>query len=403
MKRILAVIPLGYGDDYGFWDRDVGLVVRTLRTMGYDAWLVALYAPGQTPGPDKPVVRATLEELSDESWWQRQKPDAVILNTWSAPRYYAVRKAALAATPRVVERLDTDGARSARLYFKPYFTQVWNAYAEKLPARFRWLARPLAAAKISAFYAFPALMDRRMVATMKQLPGLIAESPIAAERIQRMIRTFSGGSQRIEVIPHPVNENSIQFTGAPKENRIITVGRWASIQKDFPMLEKTLAGFLRRHPDWKVTIVGGGTPPGRLSQIDPQGRIAFHEKLNHQQLATEYNRSKIYLMVSRFESFCIAAAEALCCGCSVVGSCDVPSSYYFAEPKSGSVANPRTPDAFWKALDQEVEAWKKGERNPETIAGTWRNRAGADAVTREIIAFLESIPLPRNTVREGLQ
>jgi glycosyltransferase involved in cell wall biosynthesis len=390
LTRILAVIPLIYGDAFGFWNRDVGLFVRTLRSMGYDAWLVALDDPGQIPGADKPVIRATLEELGDPAWWKKQQPDGVILNTWSAPRYDAMRKAALSATPCVLERLDTDGARSARLFPKPYFNHYWGNYAEELPVGFRWLARPVAAARTVLLSLFPAMMDTRMVATMTQLPGLIAESPIAAERIQRMILTFSGKKERIEVIPHPVNEDSIHYTGTPKENRIITVGRWATVQKDFPMLQKTLQGFLQRHPDWEVTVVGGGIPAGQLSRIDPGGRITHHEKLNHEQLAMEYGRSKIYLMVSRHESFCIAAAEALCCGCSVVGSSSVPSSYYFADPQSGSVAAPRTPNAFAEALDREIEAWNKGERNPGSIATRWLGRAGAKAVARSTLAFLES-------------
>jgi len=34
-------------------------------------------------------------------------------------------------------------------------------------------------------------MDARIVATIRQLPAAIAESPIAAERMQDMIQTFS--------------------------------------------------------------------------------------------------------------------------------------------------------------------------------------------------------------------
>jgi glycosyltransferase involved in cell wall biosynthesis len=391
LSRILAVIPLIYGDARGFWNRDAGLFVLTLRSMGYDAWLVALYDPAQTPAPEMPVIRATVEELGNPAWWQNQRPDGVILNTWSAPRYDAMRKAALTATPRVVERLDTDGARSARLFPKPLFYQLWGTYADNPPGGFQWLAKPIAAARTAACYTFPALMDRRMVDTMKQLPGFIVESPIAAERIQRMFETFAGERRRIEVIPPPVNVEEIHRVDVPRENRIITVGRWASVQKDFPMLQKTLKGFLQRHPDWQATIVGSGIPGGQLTRIDPDGRITHHEKLTHQQLAVEYSRSKIYLMISRYESFCIAAAEALCCGCSVVGSSNVPSSYYFAETQSGCVADPRTPKGFAEALDREVESWKKGERNPETIAAVWLDRAGASAVARSTLAFLESM------------
>jgi glycosyltransferase involved in cell wall biosynthesis len=391
MKRILFAIPIPFGPNWGFWTRDSGLVVLALRKMGYDAWLVAL-GDSTTVTEGMPVLPVTLEEMRNPEWWKSQRPDAVVLSTWSAPRYDAIRKAALAATPRVIERLDTDGARSARLFPKPYFTYFRRAYADRFPVGWRWLSVPLAASRIVLLFLFPALMDRRMVATMKQLPGLIAESPVAVERMQLMFQTFSGTKHRIVMIPHPINEDVLRYTGCPKENRIITVGRWASHQKDYPMLKKVLDGFLRLHPDWKATVVGEGIPSHNPLETKLARQITYHEQLSHEQLAVEYSRSKIYLMVSGYESFCIAAAEALCCGCSVVGSTNIPTSSYFAEPQSGDVAEVRTPKAFLATLDREVESWAKGKRNPETISTVWRERAGSEAVARATLAFLEELP-----------
>jgi glycosyltransferase involved in cell wall biosynthesis len=395
MKRILFAIPIPYGPDRGFWVRDSGLVVLALRKMGCDAWLVGL-GDSTTVTEGRPVLAISLEEMQSAEWWKAQGPDAAVLSTWSAPRFDAIRKAALAATPRVVERLDTDGIRSALLFPGPYFIRLWGSYRDKLPVYARWLAPLPAFARTAFLYAFPKLLDVRMVTTMRQLPAAIAESPIAAERMQRMIQTFSGARLQIKMIPHPVNEDVIRYTGCSKENRIITVGRWASAQKDFPMLRKVLRDFLQRHPDWRATVVGSGVSARDRVTGDGaeewQRRITFHEQLDHEQLAVEYSRSKIYLMVSRYESFCIAAAEALCCGCSVVGSCSVPTSYYFAETQSGSVAAIRTSKAFLETLDREVERWAKGERNPEIIASVSRERMGAHTVARETLALLENLP-----------
>jgi len=390
MKRILFVLPLQYGPNWGFWTRDAGLMVLTLREMGYDAWLIAL-GDESTVTEDKPVLPVSLDELSRPEWWKAQRPDAVVLGLGSAPRYDRIRQAALAATPRVVERLDTDGMRSARLFPKPYFICALGGYLDRLPAYAGWLAPLLAAARTTLLYSLPGLMDVRMVATMRRLPALTAESPIAVARIQQMIETFSGAKHRIAMIPHPVNEKIIHYDGMAKENRIITVGRWASYQKDFPMLEKVLKGFLQRHPDWEATVVGEGVPERRHPQTDWERRVTYHARLSHEKLTVEYNRSKIYLMVSRFESFCIAAAEALCCGCSVVGSNDVPSSFYFAESQSGDVAGVRTVKAFLETLDREVGCWANGKRNPETIASVWRERTGAEAVARATVAVLEEM------------
>jgi glycosyltransferase involved in cell wall biosynthesis len=393
MKRILFAIPLPYGPDWGFWTRDSGVVVLVLREMGYDAWLVAL-GDSSTVTTGRPILPISLDTMQDPEWWRSQKPDGVILNTWSAPRYGAIRRAAAAATSCIVERLDTDGVRSARLFPGPFVVRSWAAYSDMLPGYARWLAAPAAVLRTGLLYLMPGLLDARIAAAMQNLPAVVAESPGAAARIQRMFETFSKTPHRIDVIPHPVNEDVINYRAAPKENQIITVGRWATAQKDFPMLLRVLKGFLISHPDWRAIVVGSGVP-AREHAIDPseewRSRIIFHEKLTHEQLVVEYNRSKIYLMVSRFESFCIAAAEALCCGCSVVGSCTVVTSSYFAELDSGTVAAPRTTKGFLQALDRELACWSQGERNPAAIASVWRARLGSHAVARAVLALLGDI------------
>jgi glycosyltransferase involved in cell wall biosynthesis len=319
----------------------------------------------------------------------------VVLSTASSPRFDIMRKAALSATPRVVERLDTDGYRSARLFPRATFIYRTGVYLDQFPAYAKWLAPLAAAARTALLYAFPSLMDKRMVETMRQLPAMMAESPIAVERIQQMFKTFAGKEHRVAMIPHPVDDHILHYDEAPKLNQLISVGRWSSDQKDYPMLRKVLCDFLERHPDWSAVVVGSGVPAADSNPAsDGEAwlkRITFHSQLDHEKLAFQYNRSKIYLMASRHESFCISAAEALCCGCSVVGSSDVPSSSYFAEKESGCVAAPRSAPAFAEALDSEVIAWAEGKRDPKAIASIYRERTGTHAVAVAILSLLEEI------------
>ena len=394
LQRLFFVLPLPYSPDGGFWPRDCGLVVRVLREKGYEAWLAAL-GDASTETEGQPVIAATLAELSTAAWWKAQRPDGVVLTGWSAPRFDGIRKAALAATPRVIERLDTAGFRSARLFPRRYFEIMRVQYTDAGRPGFRSVAVPLALARTAACYAFPRLMDVPMARTMSQLPGLIVESPIAAQNIRRMIERFAPPAPRIEVIPHPVNSADMRYTGVPKENLLVSVGRWEAYQKDFPMVHRVLRGFLEKHPDWRAVVVGGGVPDSIARPAAPRPwarRMIFHDRLEHAELGTIYNRAKIYLMASRDESFCIAAAEALSCGASVVGSDAVPSSSYFAEPASGRVAAPRSCEAFCRALDQEVRSWENGERDPAAIARTWARRVAAEQVAARTIEFLESIP-----------
>ena len=388
MKKIYFAIPIPYHEG-SFWTRDSGLVVLALRRMGYEAWMVALGDATATPG-DFPILCVTLEQLQHPEWWQGQQPDAVVLNTWSAPRYDAIRVAALAATPVVVERLDTDGVRSARLFPGRFIIRTWSNYRDSLARRWRWLAGGLTAARFSLLYLFPSLVDAKMVKTMNRLRGLIAESPVARTRMLQMLALHSPAQLPIEVIPHPVNEDVIRYAGLPKENQIISVGRWGAEQKDFPQVHRILRAFLTAHPDWKASIIGGGRPDRYRSAAPEEWerRVVYHEFMNHRDLAVEYNRSKIYLLASRYESFCIAAAEALCCGCSVVGSDNVATSSYFAELNSGTVAVNRSVQAFSQALDQELTSWTSGERDPLAVSRAWSERTGATRVAEQTLAFL---------------
>ena len=74
MKRIICALPIPYGPNWGFWTRDAGLMVLTLREMGYDAWLVAL-GDESTDTTNRPVLAVPVEVLSRPEWWQAQKPD----------------------------------------------------------------------------------------------------------------------------------------------------------------------------------------------------------------------------------------------------------------------------------------------------------------------------------------
>lgn len=204
----------------------------------------------------------------------------------------------------------------------------------------------------------------------------------------------------MKVIPHPVNEHLIHYRQIPKQNRIITVGRWASAQKDFPLVRKVLQAFLQSHPDWTATVVGNGVPESYVSRgtngKEWEKRLIYHSFLDHEKLSFEYNRSKIYLLASRYESFCIAAAEALCCGCSVVGSPEVATSSYFAEMDSGTVSKVRTPASLATALAVEATYWNEGCRDPVAISSFWMERTGASQVSMATTDFLESLSPSRS-------
>jgi glycosyltransferase involved in cell wall biosynthesis len=371
----------------------MGLIVLALRSMGHDAWLVALKASSQVPVADKPVIVATKEELEDPAWWKNQAPYGVIMNFWGATRWEGIREAARQSTPRMVEKMDTAGLFSPRIWMRRYvyenYYRARDAGRSPLPSLFITLVRSCIVG------AFPSLLDKRRAVCLSKMAGIAAESPIAAERTRRYIGTFGQAVPKVVFIPHPVEMADFQPSeDYQRQNKIVAVGRWKTFQKNFPLLLKVLHHFLITHPDWSADVMGGLPDDAEKKLLDfpPEisSRIKLVGEVDHTTLARYYQASKIFFMPSRHESFNIAAAEALCCGCSVVGSVEIPSVPFFCSFNSGTPASSYTTANLLDALSAEADEWGSGRRDPAAISGAFVPELSAAGVaTRYLQLFAE--------------
>ena len=390
-RRILAVQPIACGRQW-YWYRDLGLIVRTLREMGHDAWMVLFPSDEGPPDEGQPVIIATKEQLEDPAWWKAQAPDAVIMGFWGATRWEGVRAAARQATSRLFEKLDTAGIYTPEIWWWRYF---YVGYGHEIDAG---VFAPLAAARIFArslaLQILPGLLDKKRVECMGRVPILAAETPLAVERTKRYLRTFGGKETLVTCLPHPVDaEGDLARAGTDgKQNKIVAVGRWETHQKNFPLLIETLALFLSVHPEWSAEIFGTlpADSAARLATL-PAGvvsRITLAGQASHAELARHYGEAKIFFMPSRYESFNIAAAEALCCGCGVVGWAAIASIPFFCGRKSGTPAYGYSAKHFLDALEAEAGAWNAGERDPRAISAEWIGTVGARTIARKMLGLL---------------
>ncbi len=336
--------------------------MRTLREQGHDAWMVLFHSEEGPPEQGEPVIVASKEDLENPAWWKSQSPDAAILNFWGAARWEGVRAAAREATPHLLEKLDTAGIYSPRIWWGRY---LYEGYWQSRDAGFSAL---VAAARFfvrtCALGLMPGLLDNQRAEYLARMPVLAAECPLAVERTKRYLRTFGGRGTRVVCIPHPVDETDLAGAGAiAKENKIISVGRWEAHQKNFPLLMEALGQFLAVHPDWSADIFGK-LPADAGSRLAAQPdevakRITLAGPVPHEELARHYGAARIFFMSSRHESFNIAAAEALCCGCSVVGQPGIASVHFFTGRKSGTTSSNYSAGALLDALSSEAESWRQ--------------------------------------------
>lgn len=343
--KILLYTDLAIGPDQLFWHRDLGLLTKAFRDLGHDAWLVVhpstesiRHPPLVTP--QDPVIWVSPSDVRNPSWWQSHQPDLVILGLWTRPQYDSIRQAALSATPRVIERADSDGMRTASCGLRTYARRRYDyfrGHTDQWPAALSSLA--------SAIYSFLSILgtpwlEFRLAQTLRLLPVILVETPHAAALWRTLSVKLRIDPDRIHCVPHPIQTDIFRLDpDIRQKNQLISVGRWDSYQKNFPLLLRTLENFLHRNPDWTALVVGPGLPH---SSSHP--RMGFSRPLPARELALRMQESRIFLCTSRYESFGLAAAEAKACGCQVVA----PRDCFLAAPS----LRPAPGESLAKALDR---------------------------------------------------
>lgn len=131
-------------------------------------------------------------------------------------------------------------------------------------------------------------------------------------------KTYWGNHSNIEVI-----HNACTF--APTEQaaltskRAIAVGRFTP-QKGFDMLIDAWQQVAAKHPDWKLTIVGGGEEKeARERQIiglGLQDTVQLYPPTQH--IERELLDSALYVLSSRYEGLPMVLLEAMSCGLPAV-------------------------------------------------------------------------------------
>ena len=360
--KILLYTDLAIHADQLFWHRDLGLLTKAFRALGHEAYLVVHPAtePSATPAvpneidhpseqpfdmssealakeeapperskvwsevgphseirnsksPIPPVLWVSQQDVRNPLWWQSQKPDLVILGLWTRPQYDPIRRAALSATPRVIERADRDGMRTASCGLLTYAKRRFDYFRDRT---YQWPS--LLSIPSSFFYSFASILatpwiEFRLKKTLELLPTILVETPHATNLWKSLATRLGVDPSKIHCIPHPIQTDIFKFDPAiPKKNQIISVGRWESYQKNLPLLLKTLCSFLDKNPPWTSLVIGSGLP-----NKSPHPRITFLSSTAPNQLARLMQESKIFLSSSRYESFGLAATEAGACGCNV--------------------------------------------------------------------------------------
>jgi glycosyltransferase involved in cell wall biosynthesis len=193
--------------------------------------------------------------------------------------------------------------------------------------------------------------------------ALVAVSPVS----------LAHGTGRATLIPPGVDTGAFHPTGEPRERRVLYVGRveQSSRWKGLQVLVRSLPRLRELLPDVRLEVVGDGddvvTLQKQAADLGVADVVDWTGRLDHAELPARYRRAGVTVLPSltESESFGMALAEALACGCPVVGSDVGGIPFVVRDGVDGRLVPPGDPAALADALAAVLTA------PPSVEAGRW--------------------------------
>jgi|YelNatPaOPRAMG01_1025707.scaffolds.fasta_scaffold10237_9 hypothetical protein len=395
--RVYTCTPAPFRGDHTFFARDSGLTCRGLQSLGVESRAIAL-RPAQ-PDDEPDLLRASMAELESAAWWAGHHLDGVVLYAWGAGRYRKIAQAIRASGAKLYVHMDTGGLISPVVEWRHFLAGLSRAAQGEYGPTVGWcrfVGSTLLAHSVGILWG-----DLRRVHHLRQADVVGAVSPIARQRLKQYCRIWGGQAleNRVQLCPAPVAPY-LDYRGELKERQVIAVGRWgpSDAVKRPELLMQTLAFVLAADPQVRAVIIGRDSE--RLGAQMREWDVGWSERvtltgvLRNAAVRNYYCQSRVSLCTSRSESAHIASAEAVCCGCSIVGprSPFLPSLPYYVSRQSGTLADNETPEAISHAVLQELALWDAGRRDPVAISRAWCAELHADKVARRILELMGLAP-----------
>lgn len=367
--RWFTCTPVAFGGGADFFARDSGLTCRGLQAVGCHARAVM---PGTRRDEDEAdLIRTDYLNLESAEWWKSHELDGVVLYAWGSPRFRKVAKAIHNAGIFLVLNQDNGGLISPLAGFSGWVEEQQIMSGGGM-AFLKLLARGMAGL---------VAVDPGRAVHLRQGDVIACVSPVAAERYRRLCGFYGRSilADRVTIIPHPVESIfNLDTDGAQKPRQVACIGRWQDYRQKRPaLMQEVIRNLVAGDTDVLVEIVGSITHEmaqwHKALPASFRDRISMRGILKRDELVGVLRRSQVFYSSSAFESFGIAAGEALCCGCSIVAgeSPSMAAFEWFVSADSGSLAERDNPASHLATLRQELDSWSEGKRNPASISRFW--------------------------------
>lgn len=384
--RWFTCTPVAFGGGPDFFARDSGLMSRGFQALGCESRAVMPGAP--QAGDEVDLIRTDYANLESADWWRSHQLDGVVLYAWGRPKYRKVATAIREAGVFLVLNQDNGGLISPLAGFRGWLDEQW-IMADNWRSFLKLVTRGLTIGLLAT--------DPLRACHLKQGNVIACVSPAAAEHYRKLCRIYGGGglAKRVVFLPHPVEPNFNYNTSAtPKSRQVVCVGRWQDhLQKRPRLMQAVLQQLVENDITVRVEVIGTLTPElhdwHHSLGSGAQERVYLRGRLDREQLAGVLRDSQVFYSPSAYESFGIAAGEALCCGCSVVAgrSVSMASFEWFVAMDSGRLAVPNDVQGHLQALRTELACWDEGQRDSQAIARKWGKALHANEVATQVLAL----------------
>ena len=388
--RWFTCTPVAFGGGPDFFARDSGLLCRGFQARGCESCAVM---PGERQaGDDADLIRTDYANLESAGWWKSHHLDGVVLYAWGSPKYRKVAAAIREAGIFLVLNQDNGGLISPLAGFGGWLEEQWI-----MAANWRSFVKLVTRGLTFGLLAIDPLRARHL----KQGNVIACVSPAAAEHYRKLCHIYGGEhlAKRVVFIPHPVELGFHDANSATNKSRqVVCVGRWQDhLQKRPQLMQAVLQQLTENDLEVRVEVIGTSTAEvvawHRSLGSGMQDRVHLRGKLDREQLAGVLRDSQVFYSPSAYESFGIAAGEALCCGCSVVAgrSVSMASFEWFVAMDSGHLAVPDDVEGHLQALREELACWDQGQRDSAAIAKSWGKALHADEVAARVLALRNAV------------
>jgi glycosyltransferase involved in cell wall biosynthesis len=321
------------------------------------------------------------EEAARSEFWKSLRLDRVICMTWFA--YPEVFRAIRTAGVRIINRADSDGLVSARVFPSEAILRLVHPF--RGPLDFFKRTRHF----LNWYFSHWRQHDAGILKVLSLSDRVVVETELFRENFEKFLRYHHREDllARFSVVPHSVPD--VFLTGPvpiARPKTIFCSGRWDDDQKNAPLLEACIRRVLRVRPDVEFVIAGFGVPEAfpRLAGFGPRVRLAG--RLERESLPAVLAECRFLLSSSRWESHPIGALEALCCGCTVVATPVPGFQEIVGDGRFGRLAGSHTSSSLAAAVTAELDCWDSGKRKPLEIASHWRAEVNNKVVVRQLLS-----------------